>query len=90
MIGSDNQLDQAVDLVRRETNLTPKTGLILGSGLSGLAGWLNSLSKSTTAACPAWPPPPWRVTPVVSSPEPWPERRWLCSPVESTTTKAAP
>ena len=37
MTRPDNQLNRAVELVRREINLGPKTGLILGSGLSGLA-----------------------------------------------------
>ncbi|OGO17091.1 MAG: purine-nucleoside phosphorylase [Chloroflexi bacterium RBG_16_48_8] len=48
-------IDEAVDAVRRRTTIEPKVGMILGSGLGGLAEELERKEAFPTNDLPYWP-----------------------------------
>lgn len=50
-------IDQAADFVRQKITISPKVGLILGSGLGGLAEAVNSAKSIDYATIPHWPTP---------------------------------
>ena len=50
------RLDAMVAEVRRRTGLVPLVGLVLGSGLGGLADAVEAASRIGFAEIPGWPP----------------------------------
>jgi purine-nucleoside phosphorylase len=48
-------LDEAVARIRQETDLEPRVGMILGSGLGGLADGLDERVEIAYADIPGWP-----------------------------------
>jgi purine-nucleoside phosphorylase len=48
-------LDEAVARIRRETDLEPRVGVVLGSGLGGLADELEERVEIPYAGIPGWP-----------------------------------
>jgi purine-nucleoside phosphorylase len=48
-------LDDAVQLIRAETDLEPRIGVVLGSGLGGLADEVESPVEIPYAEIPGWP-----------------------------------
>ena len=50
-------IDQAADFVRQKITISPKVGLILGSGLGGLAEAVQSAKVIDYATIPHWPTP---------------------------------
>lgn len=51
------RLDALERRVRAETDLVPHLGLVLGSGLGGLAGEIEAVSAIPFKDLPGWPPP---------------------------------
>jgi purine-nucleoside phosphorylase len=49
------QIDQAADAVRQQISVIPKTGIILGSGLGGLAEIVEKPTFIPFASIPHWP-----------------------------------
>ncbi len=49
------QIDQAADAVRKQISVTPKTGIILGSGLGELAEMVDQACIIPFAEIPQWP-----------------------------------
>src|ERR1041384_4665231 len=49
------QIDEAVDAIRRRTSYRPRVGLILGSGLNGLADSVQKAAVIPYGELPNWP-----------------------------------
>ena len=49
------RIDDAVDRIRQETDLAPRVGVVLGSGLGGLADEVESRVEIPYTDIPGWP-----------------------------------
>jgi purine-nucleoside phosphorylase len=56
LAGSASELDAAVALIRSRTPLEPGVGVVLGSGLGGLADELDEAVEIPYGEIPGWPP----------------------------------
>ncbi len=52
---SSSQIDEAVTAVKQQTNQQPTIGLVLGSGLGGLADAISTPDVISSATIPHWP-----------------------------------